>query len=76
MEQHTRKTLGNADLNDIQIRDVSGEWRACTLADLLETLQKTHVIDPTGGITVDAEARTAIIAILVTLETYKMHATS
>jgi hypothetical protein len=34
------------------------------------------VADPSGGATVDAEARTAINAILVTLETFGLHATS
>ncbi len=38
--------------------------------------QRAHVVDPTGGATVDAEARTAINAILVTLETFGYHATS
>lgn len=39
-------------------------------------VQQSHVIDPSGGGTVDAESRTAINAILVTLETYGWHATS
>jgi hypothetical protein len=38
--------------------------------------RKTHVADPSGGSTVDAEARTAINAILATLETFGLHATS
>jgi len=33
-----------------------------------------HVADPTGGATTDAEARTAINSILVTLETFGFHA--
>lgn len=37
---------------------------------------QAHVADPTGGATTDAEARTAIDAILVTLETFGFHATS
>lgn len=36
--------------------------------------QRAHVVDPSGGATVDAEARTAINAILVTLETFGFHA--
>lgn len=32
-----------------------------------------HVADPTGGATVDAEARTAINAVLATLETFGFH---
>jgi hypothetical protein len=38
--------------------------------------QRTHVADPSGGTTVDAEARSAINAILATLETYGLHAAS
>ena len=30
--------------------------------------QQSHIADPSGGLTIDAEARTAIIAILVVLE--------
>ena len=37
--------------------------------------QRAHIADPTGG-SADAEARTAINAILVTLETFGFHATS
>lgn len=33
-----------------------------------------HVINPTGGTTIDAEARTAINAILVALETFGINA--
>lgn len=39
-------------------------------------IQPTHVADPAGGTTVDAEARTAIIAILSRLETVGMFASS
>jgi hypothetical protein len=35
-----------------------------------------HVANPTGGTTTDAEARTAINAILVALETFGMNASS
>ena len=35
-----------------------------------------HVADPSGGATVDAEARSAINLILATLETFGLHATS
>jgi len=35
--------------------------------------RRAHVADPTGGATTDAEARTAINAILVTLETFGLH---
>lgn len=35
-----------------------------------------HVADPSGGATVDAEARSAINSILATLETFGFHATS
>lgn len=35
-----------------------------------------HVADPSGGVTIDAEARTVINSILVTLETFGYHATS
>lgn len=35
-----------------------------------------HIADPTGGATTDAEARTAINAILVVLETFNQTATS
>lgn len=38
--------------------------------------QQSHVADPAGGATVDAEARTAINSILTTLETFGFHATS
>lgn len=38
--------------------------------------QRSHVADPTGGVTVDAEARTAINSILTTLETFGFHAAS
>jgi hypothetical protein len=38
--------------------------------------QHTHVADPTGGTTTDAEARTAINAILAALETFGINASS
>jgi hypothetical protein len=38
--------------------------------------QRTHVADPSGGATVDAEARSAINSILSTLELFGFHATS
>jgi hypothetical protein len=38
--------------------------------------QRAHVADPSGGVVQDAEARTAINAILVTLETFGFHATA
>jgi hypothetical protein len=38
--------------------------------------QQAHVADPSGGGTVDAEARTAINSILSTLEAFGFHATS
>lgn len=38
--------------------------------------RQSHVADPSGGATVDAEARTAINSILATLETFGLHATS
>jgi hypothetical protein len=37
---------------------------------------RTHVADPSGGTTIDAEARTAINAILATLEAFGLHAIS
>lgn len=37
--------------------------------------QRSHVADPSGGATVDAEARTAINSIMATLEAYGFHAT-
>jgi hypothetical protein len=40
------------------------------------TVQQSHIADPTGGTTVDAEARTAINAIFVALETHGLLATS
>lgn len=39
-------------------------------------VQQSHVADPSGGATQDAEARTAINSILSTLETLGFHATS
>lgn len=39
-------------------------------------VQRAHVADPSGGGTQDAEARTVINSILVTLETYGFHAAS
>ncbi len=64
--------------------DVTGAFTAGSIASdagfgmagLGAQAQKSHLADPTGGATVDAEARTAINAILVTLETYGFHATS
>ncbi len=38
--------------------------------------QQSHISDPSGGATIDAEARTAIDAILVVLETFGFTATS
>ena len=38
--------------------------------------RQAHVADPSGGATVDAEARSAINSILATLETFGFHATS
>lgn len=38
--------------------------------------QAAHIADPTGGATVDAEARTAIAAINVVLETYGLTASA
>lgn len=37
---------------------------------------RTHVVDPSGGATVDAEARTAINAILASLEAFGLHSSS
>ena len=42
----------------------------------LRTLQQSHVSDPSGGTTVDAEARTAINSILDILEAFGFMATS
>ena len=39
-------------------------------------VRKAHVADPSGGATVDAEARSAINSILATLEGFGFHATS
>lgn len=38
--------------------------------------RRSHVADPSGGATTDAEARTAINAILATLEAFGFHATT
>lgn len=38
--------------------------------------QRSHVADPAGGTTVDAEARSAINALLATIEAFGFHATS
>jgi hypothetical protein len=38
-------------------------------------VRQAHVADPAGGLTVDAEARTAINSILATLEVFGLHAT-
>lgn len=38
--------------------------------------RQAHVADPSGGATVDAEARSAINSILATLENFGLHATS
>lgn len=38
--------------------------------------QQSHVADPSGGATVDTQARSAINSILATLETFGLHATS
>lgn len=45
------------------------------LSKEIKLYQRAHVADPTGGTTIDAEARTAINAILVTLESMGFHAT-
>jgi hypothetical protein len=39
-------------------------------------VRQAFIADPTGGGTTDAEARTAIIAIITALETYGLLATS
>jgi hypothetical protein len=45
------------------------------LGSIIKLYQQTHIADPTGG-TPDAEARTAINAILVLLENAGLAATS
>ena len=42
----------------------------------LTATRQVHVANPTGGTTTDAEARTAINAILVALETFGINASS
>jgi hypothetical protein len=39
-------------------------------------VRQAHIADPTGGVVEDAEARNAIDAILVVLETFGLVATS
>jgi len=57
---------------------IRGTGSAAAIAFLGATpsARLAHVADPSGGATVDAEARTAINSILATLETFGLHATS
>lgn len=63
--------------------DLTNEWMRLTSGGLkisgfglglTPITQRSHVIDPSGGGTVDAEARTAINAMLATLEAFGFHA--
>lgn len=38
--------------------------------------RRVHIVDPSGGTTIDSQARSAINSILITLETFGFHATS
>lgn len=56
--------LGNADTDTIGFYGVT------------KTARQNHIADPSGGATIDAEARTAINAILVRIETIGINKTS
>lgn len=71
-----------ADGSDILIGNSAGTQIGTASTDKLgflgatPTSQQSHVADPSGGSTIDSEARTAINAILSTLETFGFHAAS
>lgn len=68
-----------SDGGDILIGNTAGTQIGTASTDKIAFLgavpsvQRAHVADPSGGLVTDAEARTAINAILVTLETFGFH---
>jgi len=65
----------SAEREGLRIRG-TGSAAAIGLLGATPAVRQAHVADPSGGATVDAEARTAINAILATLETFGLQATS
>ena len=77
------------DTNNITITDVdivlatgtgtkigTGTTQKLSFFNSTPVVQEGHIADPSGGATVDAEARTAINAILADLDTYGLQAAS
>lgn len=62
-----------AEREGLRIRG-AGAAAAIGFLGATPAVRQAHVADPAGGGTVDAEARSAINAILATLETYGLHA--
>lgn len=64
-----------AEREGLRIRG-AGSAAAIGFLGATPIVRKAHVADPSGGATVDAEARSAINSILATLEDFGFHATS
>lgn len=64
-----------AEREGLRIRG-NGSAAAIGFLGAAPAARQAHVADPSGGATVDAEARSAINSILATLETFGFHATS
>lgn len=83
----TGQGAGTTDRNPATVMTLTGselevdvalnhDGATCGFLGATPAAQQSHVADPSGGSTVDSEARTAINAILTTLETFGFHATS
>ena len=81
----TNKTLGTTTMSDganIALNTTTGTKIATATAQKLgfwnatPVVQPSHIADPTGGATVDSEARTAINSILAQMATTGMQASS
>ena len=64
-----------AEREGLRIRG-AGSAAAIGFLGATPAARQAHVADPSGGATIDAEARSAINSILSTLETFGLHATS
>jgi hypothetical protein len=76
----TAPTSAPADMFQMYSKDIAAGEAAPHFmtehGDIIKLYQRAHVADPSGGATVDAEARTAINAILSSLENLGFHATA
>ena len=68
----------NLKINGTQVTATAAELNKLTGAGAIiaNGTAQSHIADPTGGTTIDAEARTAINAIIVALEAFGITASA